>query len=355
MNKKELERVLRELSRAPGVAGSEEEAVAAASRFLAGYTDRVERDRFGNLLAYKKGRGGEGSPALLLAAHIDEIGLIVSRVDEGGFLRFTPVGGVDPRVLPGQAVEVHGRSLLKGVVGARPPHLLTAEERSRELKIDDLYIDLGLPEEKARETVRVGDYVSLDREPLSLGGGQCLAGKAMDNRAGVAALICCAADLAGVDHTADIYLAATMQEEVGLRGAITAAFGLVPDLAVAVDVTHGEAPGIPSGQAFDLGAGPAVAVGPNVHPALAARLRQLAREHRLPYQLEPIPGSSSTDAWAIQITRAGIPCAVLSIPLRYMHSSVELLNLEDLKLAGELLALFARSVDRPFVEGLRCI
>ncbi len=354
MEQKELEQILGELSREPGVSGFEDAALAVAARYLNLYTGRVERDRFGNLLAFKQGRGGREAPLLMLAAHIDEIGAIVSKIEKGGFLRFAPVGGIDPRILPGQAVVVHGRSLLKGMIGARPPHLLTEEERRRELKFEDLYIDLGLDEARAREEVCIGDPVSPDRNPLALAGGRRLAGKAMDNRAGVAALVCCAADLVGIDHFCNLCLVATLQEELGLRGALTAAFGLVPDLAVAIDVTHGKIPGLPPGRSFELGRGPVVGVGPNIHPHLATQLRRLAEEHRLPCQVEPIPDSSHTDAWAIQVVRAGIPCAVISVPLRYMHSPVELLDLQDLRLAGELLALFTRSVDRPFVEGLRC-
>ena len=365
MDKKELVEVLAALSRAPGVSGYEEEAVAEASRFFAPYVTGVEQDRLGNLVALKEGspvceRGVEGDLkaekiSLLLAAHVDEIGLMVTKIEDKGFLRFTSMGGVDPRTLPGQEVAVHGREKLRGVIGARPPHLLTQSERQKELELADMFIDLGRKEEDVRRHVRVGDVVTLDRDPLLLAGGAGVAGKAMDNRAGVAALVLCAAELAAVQHAADVYFVATVQEEVGLRGAITAAYGLVPDLAVAVDVTHGKAPGLRDESFSQLGAGPAVAVGPNIHPVLGRRLQELSAEYRIPCQVEPVASSSFTDAWALQVSREGIPSAVLSVPLRYMHSAVETLHVDDLLWTGRLLAYLARSADRALVEVMSCI
>ncbi|MEW5785806.1 MAG: M42 family metallopeptidase [Bacillota bacterium] len=350
------ESMLMELAGAAGVAGNEMDAVDAAAKYFKRYTDRVELDRFGNLIAYKRGEsaGSAKRISLALAAHIDEIGAMVTRIEDGGFLRFTNIGGIDPRTLLGQPVLVHGRDRLQGVIGALPPHLLTERARQKELTLDKLYIDVGLSEAQAQEQVRVGDFISLDQPPLLLEGGKYLTGKAMDNRAGVAALILGAVELASMRHEADIYFVATLQEEVGLRGAVTAAYGLVPDLAVAVDVTHGEAPGLSGPEVFELGGGTVIGLGPNFHPVLDTRLRELAAEYRVPYQIEPIPGSSRTDAWAIQVSRQGIPVALLSVPLRYMHSVVELLNLDDLTSTGRLLGLFARGLDSPFVEGLAC-
>lgn len=351
-----LKDILLELSRAAGVSGNEAEVIDAAVPYFEKYATRVERDRFGNLIAYKQGSGVEDERfSLVLAAHIDEIGAIVAKIEEGGFLRFAPVGGIDPRTLLGQPVVVNGRKRLKGLVGCTSPHLLTEKERLAELKTEDLYIDIGFTEKQALELVRVGDPVNFDRTPLVMEAGGSVAGKAMDNRAGVAAMIACAAELSAVRHFCDLYFVATLQEEVGVRGAITAAYGLVPDLAVVVEVTHGEAPGLSYPEAFELGKGPVIAVGPNIHPRMGERLQETAREYRFSFQLEAVPETTPTDAYAIQVSREGIPCALLSIPLRYMHSTVELLNLDDLKNTGRLLSLFAAGLDRPFVEGLRCI
>ncbi len=349
MKELELSTLLTELSQAPGASGFEEEALEVAAGYLRPYVDRIERDPFGNLVAFKKGEAPEeGRKSLALAAHIDEIGAMVTKLEPGGFLRFTSVGGIDPRTLYSLPVIVHGKNRLRGVIGAKPPHLLSQKELEKETRLEDLFIDLGIPEEQVQQQVRVGDYITFDQAAQLLAGGSCLAGKALDNRAGVAALVVCARELERVRHQADLYLVATVQEEVGVRGAITAAYGLAPDAAVAVDVTHGEAPGISGGKAFALGSGPVIAMGPNIHPALLQQLKKLAKEYRIPHQLEAVAGPTSTDARAFQIARQGIPSALVSIPLRYMHSVVELLNLEDLLWTGRLLALLARHLEFNF-------
>ena len=354
MDKEKIIQILISLSQAAGVSGDEQEPAAVAAGCLEPYVTRLDRDSSGNLIGFKEGAGGQEAPSLLIAAHMDEIGAMVTQID-CGFIRFTAVGGLDPRILLGQAVEVHGRRRLKGVIGVRPPHLLTRKERKQELKIEDLFIDLGLDQEQACRQVQVGDYISLDQPLLVMADGECLAGKALDNRSGVASLIFCAAELAEVRHFCHIYFVATVQEELGVRGAVTAAYGLVPDLAAVVDVTHGLAPGISEEDGFELGGGPVIGIGPNFHPVLAERLKVLARERLLPYQIEPVPGPAFTDSRVIQISREGIPSALLSIPLRYMHSTVEMLNIDDLVLTGRLLGYFARSIDLSLVEGLKCI
>lgn len=355
MNEEEIRELIMELSRAVGISGSEDDAAAVASRYLERYTSRIWRDRLGNLIAFKEGENpGEEPFSLALVAHIDEIGAMVTRIEDGGALRFTGVGGIDPRILPGQPVEVHGKAVLKGIVGAKAPHLLSAKERREELKFEDLFIDLGLNKEQAEAQVRIGDLISFDAPPVAMAAGKSLAGKSLDDRAGVAALVICAAELAAVRHRVNLYFVASVQEEVGLRGATTAAYGLVPDLAVAIDVTHGEAPGLTPPDVFELGGGPVISVGPNYHPALTCRFEEVARNERFAVQREADPASPGTDAWVIQVSREGIPCMLLSIPLRYMHTTVEMLSLDDLTNTGRLLASFARSLDRPFVEGLAC-
>ncbi len=355
MKDEEIKALIAELSAAVGISGSEEKVAAALSRHLEPYVSRIWRDRLGNLIAFKEGENPGAAPfSLALVAHLDEIGLMVTRIEEGGALRFTAVGGIDPRILPGQLVEVHGKTVLKGVIGAKAPHLLTAAERRQELKIDQLHIDVGLNREQAEAQVRIGDLVSFEVAPAALAAGNGFTGKSLDNRAGVVTLVICAAELAARRHRADLYFVASVQEEVGLRGATTAAYGLVPDLAVAIDVTHGEAPGLTPPDVFEMGGGPVVSVGPNYHPQLTRRLEEVARRHRFTVQRDADPGSSGTDAWAIQVSREGIPCALLSVPLRYMHTTVELLNLDDLTNTGRLLASFAGSIERPFVEGLAC-
>jgi tetrahedral aminopeptidase len=355
VEEKKITDILFDLSAAAGVSGAEDEVIRIAGSFFKEYTDQISKDRFGNLLALKKGEStsSPGHMTIALVAHIDEIGVMVTKIDTGGFLRFAPVGGIDARTLPGQPVEVYGKNKLKGVIGAAPPHLLTEKQLTETLPIDKLFIDLGLAEKEVRKLVSVGDVVSFEQKPLALSAGKKVTGKALDNRAGVAALIICAAEMAAMRHEADICFVASLQEEVGLRGAITSAYGLKPDLAVVVDVTHGEAPGLDNQKTFKVGGGPAVAFGPNLHPYLSRKLEEIAKDNYLPCQREPIPGHSGTDAWALQVSQEGIPTGLLSIPLRYMHTIVELISLEDLNLCGRLLSRFIPRVDGKLMEELK--
>jgi tetrahedral aminopeptidase len=355
LDEKTASGILLELSSSAGVSGNESAAVETAAGYFRSYTDQVKYDRFGNLLAFKPGEpsSGRGKLSLAIVAHIDEIGLMVTKIEAGGFLRFTPIGGIDPRTLPGQAVQVGSKNKLSGVIGAAPPHLLSDKDRKAVIPIEKLFIDLGLTEKTVKEQVSVGDFVSFEQEPLVIGNGAKVTGKSLDNRAGVTAMIISAAELAGISHQADICFIASLQEEVGLRGAITNAYGLQPDLALIVDVTHGDAPGLDHKSVYKLGSGPALAIGPNFHPALSRQLQDTAKQHYLPYQTEPIPGHSGTDAWAFQVSREGIPCALLSIPLRYMHTTVEMISLKDLMVSGKLISYFARFINRSFLEELR--
>ncbi len=346
MNESELTAVLTRLSSAAGVAGFEDQAVEIAADFFQSYGCSVKRDRFGNLLAFKAGTAKRGKKVnLALVAHIDEIGAMITKIEDGGFLRFTAIGSIDARTLPGQAVLVHGRKTLRGVIGAKPPHLLTNQERKKAVPIDQLFIDVGLDYDVLKEAVSVGDIISFEQEPLLFNNRKYISGKALDNRAGVAALVFCAAELANLKHEANIFFIASLQEEVGLRGATTAAFGLNPDLAVAVDVTHGNGPGLENDFCYKLSAGPALAIGPNFDEDIFNRLKHAATDNYLPYQIEPIPGRSGTDAWAFQVSREGIPTGLLSIPLRYMHSTAELISIDDLTVCGKILSYYARVVN----------
>lgn len=349
----DIVRFLKDVCEAPGVSGYEQHTANIIKAAMCRYADEVRQDKMGNVAFYKKGRGEEPRVKILLAAHMDEIGLMVTKVDEGGFLRFTQVGGIDPRTIVGQEVLLYGRTVLPGVIGAKPPHLVTAEEQGKGHEMDDLHIDLALPEEEVRKLVRPGDLAVIRREAIALAGNS-FAAKALDDRAGVAAMLCCLHELERMHHNADVIAVATVQEEVGVRGATIAAYGIVPDIGIAIDVTHGDMPGVPETRTAGMGKGPTVTVGPNIQQKINDELIRLAKEYRIPYQVEVYPGPTGTDARAIQITRGGIPTGLVSIPLRYMHTSVELVDVEDIKHAGRLLAHFIAAVDRPFVEGLIC-
>lgn len=349
----DIKRFLKDICEAPGVSGYEHHVAKVIKAAFCQFCDEVRQDRLGNVVFYKKGTGESNRPRILLAAHMDEIGLMVTKVEEGGFLRFTAVGGIDPRTIVGQEVILYGKETLAGVIGAKPPHLTDDEERGKGHKIEDLHIDVGLPEDQVRKLAAPGTLAVIRRELIELAGNS-IAAKALDDRAGIAVLLTCLDELERLQHSADVYAVATVQEEVGVRGAAVATYGVVPDIGIAVDVTHGEMPGVPEHDVSYIGKGPALTLGPNIHPKVGKELVRLAKEYRIPYQIEVTPGVTGTDARAIQVTRGGIATGLVSIPLRYMHTSVELLDLDDIKQAGRLLAHFIAAVDHEFVEGLPC-
>jgi putative aminopeptidase FrvX len=342
--------LLKKLSEARGVSGYEAEVRGTVTEEFGRYADEVQTDKLGNVIALKRGEGEEPRRRIMLAGHMDEIGLIVTKL-EGGFLHFTSVGGFDERTLLGQEVTVHGRKEMPGIIGSRPPHVLPQEEREKTIPMDKLLIDVGMGKEELERLVRVGDLVTLRREFTQLQ-GDLVTGKAFDDRAAVAAILVCLEGLAAVRHAWDVYAVATVQEEVGLRGAITSAYGLAPDAAIAIDATFGNQPGVSEAKTLKIGRGPAIGFGPNIHPRLHQTLVEVAKELEIPYQVEPVPGRSGTDAWAIQVTREGIPTALLSIPLRYMHTSVETLSLKDVERTGRLMAGFIGRLGEAFMEKL---
>ena len=342
--------LLKKLSEARGVSGYEAEVRGIIAEEFGRYADEVQTDKLGSVIALKKGEGEEPRHRIMLAGHMDEIGLIVTKLEQG-FLHFTSVGGFDERTLLGQEVTVHGRKELPGIIGSRPPHVLPEEEREKTIAMDKLFIDVGMREEELERLVRVGDLVTLRREFTQLQ-GDLVTGKAFDDRAAVASILVCLEGLASIRHVWDVYAVATVQEEVGLRGAITSAYGLAPDVGIAIDVTFGNQPGVSEAESVSIGKGPAIGFGPNIHPKLHQTLAEVAKELEIPYQVEPIPGGSGTDAWAIQVTREGIPTALLSIPLRYMHTSVETLSLKDVERTGRLMAGFIGRLDEKCMEKL---
>ncbi|GAB6152211.1 M42 family metallopeptidase [Desulfosporosinus burensis] len=338
------------LSTASGVSGYEASIASLLMERFTPLTDEVRCDTFGNVYAVKKGNSKRSK--IMLAAHMDEIGLIVKKIDPRGFLSFTSIGGVDQRTLLSQEVLVHGRERIPGIIGSLPPHLLQNPDSDQAVKMEEMAIDVGLSSAKLNEVIQVGDIITLKRELYPLL-NHVMAGKSLDDRAGVVVMMVCLEELSRLQHSHDVIAVATTQEEVGLRGALTSAYTLNPDLAVAIDVTHASTPDTKGQVTIDLGKGPAVGLGPNIHPAIYRHFSVNAQEHRLPIQIEPIPGHSGTDAWAIQVTQAGIPTGLISIPLRYMHTSVETLDMQDVLNSGKLLAQFIASLPDD-LEGFLC-
>lgn len=356
----DIYKLLNELTGAPGPSGLESRAAEVVVGSWKPFADEVEVDRLGSVIASKKGSAAEPRYRLLLAAHLDEIGLMVKQIvssgkpkAEYGFLQVTKVGGIDIRMLHGQMVTVHGsgegKRDLVGVIGALPMNMLPVTRRAEALGYDDLVVDTGMPVAELKRLVSVGDFVTF-RQPLLKLLNRRVAGKALDNRASVAAISVCLEQLDGRDHDWDLLAVATAQEETSFLGAYTSAYSQKPDVAVAVDVTFGKGPGATGDDTFELDGGPALGLGPNVHPAIYESLKEAAKALEMTVHISAHERGSGTDAFALQISREGIPTGLVAIPLRYMHTTVESLAQADIERAGRLLAEFAARLDDTFLD-----
>jgi putative aminopeptidase FrvX len=330
--------LLKRLSETPGIPGREEAIRVIVRDVLTSHVNDISVDRLGNVIARKNGTG----PKVVVAAHMDEIGFFVSHVDEEtGFLRIQPVGGFDPRTLIAHRVSVHARGGdTYGLIGIKPVHILTEEERKKAPEMKDLFVDIGLSGKEAKERVRVGDSVTLAQTFADL--GNLVTGKALDDRLGMYVGIEAVRRIG--KHKADIYFVATVQEEVGLRGARTSAFAVGPDIGVALDVTIAcDIPGVSAHEQITrLGKGVAVKVKDSAsisHPRLVQFLVNLAEERKIPYQLEILP-RGGTDAGGIQPAREGAAVVTISIPTRYVHTVVETAHKDDIEAAISLLVAF---------------
>ena len=329
---------------AHGMSGFEESVAELLRKELEPLVDEVRTDAMGNVIGTRHGEG----PKVMVAAHMDEIGLAVSHVDEDGFLRVVSVGGFFDQIILGQRVIVHGRDgkTLVGVVGARPPHLMDAEERKKMVKLKEMFIDCGASNaaNAAEMGAEIGSPITLDRQFAKLG-NDYVTGKAFDNRAGVVMMVSALQRLQGRPLKATVHAVGTVQEEVGLKGARTSAFGLEPDVAIATDVTiPGDHPGVSKNECHVCtGKGPSITIldaggrGVIAPRPVVKWLRESADMGSIPYQLM-VGDGGNTDATAISITRAGIPCSVISCPTRYIHSPVEVLSLRDLENGAALIA-----------------
>jgi putative aminopeptidase FrvX len=358
-----IRELLVELSEASGVSGHEEPVRRVVVREMEKYADDVFVTRLGSVVGIRYADGKRSgprvprkrpdTPKLMLEGHMDEIGLVVTSVDKG-FIRFTQIGGYDVRVLPSQNVLVHSREEIPGVIGSRPPHVLNQRERGSATPMPDLFIDVGLPETRVKELVTVGDVITLDRKVTALR-NDYLAGKGFDDRAAVAVVIDVLRTLRNSQVHWDVYAVANVQEEDGAWyvGASTSAFRIQPDAALALDVSHADQPGIGEVNILPLDKGPGIAIGPNIHPIVHSKLVEVARSNEIPHRITTYAGSTGTDAWAIQIVADGIPTGLIDLPLRYMHTSVETLALDDLERASRLSASFAAALDDQFFHDIK--
>jgi endoglucanase len=286
----------------------------------------------------------------MIAAHMDSIGMMVSSVNDG-FLHITNVGGIDIRVLPGAQVTVHASSgdELPAVVAMPPARYLPEDEGSGAVGIRYLLVDTGLTPREVAKKVRVGDLVSFANEPLELA-GDIVSGHTIDNRASVTALTVCLEELQSKSHVWDVWAVATVQEETGYLGAYTSAFQLHPDIAIAVDGTFAKGPGANDWQTHSMGKGVGLCIGPNMHPFLHTKLKEVADQLEIPWFLDVTPTHSGTDAYPMQVTMEGIPTALVEFPMRYMHTPVESVSVKDIQRTGRLLAEFIVSLEENFIE-----
>lgn len=336
MNGREL---LFKLSNSCAVSGYEKRLHPILKSCFEEYVDEISIGNLEQFIALKK---GDGKFKILITAHSDEVGLMVMGINDRGFISFTQIEGVDPKTLPAQEVIIHGRSEIYGVIGARPPHVLTKEDRKKAVKIEDMLIDTGLPKEEIEKYVTPGDFITVKRDCRELLNG-FISGKALDDRAGICTLYECAKILKERKHAPDVYFAATTMEEVGHMGAKVTSYDINPDLAIAIDVTSADRY-MDSEITPDCGRNIRFAVGPNLHPELTQKLMDTADKAKIPYVTTVEPGKTGTDAWDMQISRSGIPVALISVPLRYMHTSAEVINYSDVEKLGRLLAEFICSI-----------
>lgn len=344
-----MEELVKKLSDLRGISGFEYRLTDEIARLFAPYADEIFFDSLGSVIAVKRSKA-ENPKKIMIEAHCDEIGLMVQDIDDRGFISFVNIGGVDPRVLPAAEVIVHGRTDLPGVIGAKPPHLMQAGEQDKAAKLKDMAVDVGMCEAEVRKFISVGDSITLAQSVGRMAGGR-FSGKTLDDRAGVAALLAAMRSLEK-DPGVDVYAVIAVQEEVGCRGAKTAAYDILPDAAIAVDVCHGITPDNAE-NAFEIGSGTVISVGPNLHPKISERLTELARQYEIPYSVDVDGGNTGTDAWAIQVARTGIATGLLSIPLRYMHTAVETMDIQDMQATADLIGKFIAEFDTN-LEGWLC-
>lgn len=331
--------LLHKLCSTPGVPGREEVFRSIVEQELSPYADEMYTDTMGNLFAVRKGKGTRARK-IMIAAHMDEISFVVRSIHKDGFLYFHPLGGFDPRVLVAQRVKVYGKKVLDGVIGIKAAHFTTPEERQKVTPLQELFIDVGLPAEELRELVHVGDCITLERELIDMGNFYC--GKTLDDRVGVYTMIRAFRDFRSSED--DIYAVATVQEEIGVRGALTASFGLAPDIGIAIDITiAADTPGMEERDyCVQMGKGTAIKIMDSYsvsHYGLVTFLRSLAEQQHIAHQMEILP-RGGTDAGGMQLSRAGIPVCTISIPNRYTHSVVECVHKGDVEMSVKLLTAF---------------
>lgn len=343
-----MHKLVEQLTSAYAVSGDERRLHDILRSALDGIADEIHDTPLGNLIAVRKGRSSERS--ILFAAHLDEVGAWVTRINDRGFLGIQ-CRSIDGRVWPGLQVVVHGSEPLPGIIGLKPVHVMSQEELDKPVASDDLWIDVGLPREQVLKVVPVGSTVTFTAGISKLM-NERFAGKTQDDRLCAVALVEALEQLKNVTLPYDVVMAFTVQEEITGNGAWTSGAYARPDVGIAVDVTHADTDGVPEHKTIPLGGGPGIAIGPVVNDHVLALIRRSAKALEIPTSEEPCMSYSGTDADELQLVGSGIATGVLSIPLRYMHSPVETADQIDVDRTARLIAEVARGFDPAFIGEL---
>ena len=325
-----------------GPSGFETAAAEKAKELLAPLVDEVRIDRLGNLIGLRR-CGKENARKIVLDAHMDEIGFVVTGIEDG-FLRFTTLGGVDPRMLPNRELTVMTDPPIFGVCVCLPPHVQSEADFDNSTPIDELFVDIGMSQEQAEKLVKIGTPMVYNTKGFELMNGRFCA-KALDDRGCFATLLRAAEMLKDKPLEVDLYIVGSVCEEVGsYRGATTAVYDINPDVGIAVDVTHAKTPDSGSDVRFKPGGGAAIAVGTIATRWVSNKLVTLAKEREIPYEIEVTSGPRGTNAFAVQISREGVACCLVSLPIKYMHTPVEVMDSQDGEAVAKLLAAFVETL-----------
>lgn len=333
----DIKSALKALTDKAGVSGDEREASEAAAELLREYADNVEIDSFGNVTGIVKADDPDAE-TLMLDAHIDRIGMILTYIDDGGFVKMGAIGGLDTRIMLAQSVTVHGKQKVRGVISTLPPHV--SKEHSKVAEIGELAVDVGMTKEQAEKCISPGDRITVNSDFRELT-GERVSAAAVDDRSGVCAVLAALEMLKDRKLKYNIAVSFSAQEETGERGVKQTAFRIQPDRAIAVDVSFGRTPDSEPQDTAELGSGVMIGFSAALDREMSESLRELAKEKNIPRTIEVMPSSTGTNADSIAVSGRGVRCCTLSFPIRYMHTPVETVDIRDIEATARLIAEYA--------------
>ena len=337
-------KLLKKLCSTFGVSGDETLISNVIKDIMTPLCDKMETDKYGNIYCYKI--SDVNAPTVMIDAHVDTVGFIVKKIFDRGFIQFETVGGIDAKILPGTEVVIKGKELVKGVVASKPPHLMNEKDKENVPKISEMYIDTGFSDQKAEKFISVGDLISFS--PFCELMGKCVTGTYLDNRLGSMAIVDIFSKLIDVKLPFNLVGVFSRQEEIGLVGADF--LNIQPDLCVVIDVTHGMTPDEKSDEVFKCGNGTAIGVGPNINRFYYDYVKTLCEYEKLLYQTEVLERNSGTNAWKYQLSNLGVPCLLLSVPIKFMHTSVETASVADYDNLVSISELLLKSLDNEILK-----